>query len=116
MSVAYLPSRSLFTQTQDHNLGLINQVLERAPRWLIKKLTSTYLTLGLADIGKSVGIPDVAEVRSTILSMVGTCQPVNFISSSPHVDRTRRNLCYNFGRRDCDFLRPSFKILQERDR
>jgi COP9 signalosome complex subunit 3 len=38
---------------------------------LIKKLTSTYLTLGLAEIGKNVRIADVEEVRALILKMVG---------------------------------------------
>lgn len=59
---------SLFTN--DNNMGLLNQALERAPRWLIKKLTSTYLTLGLAEIGRSVGISGIEEVRATILSMI----------------------------------------------
>ncbi|KAI0633148.1 hypothetical protein C8Q77DRAFT_1058791 [Trametes polyzona] len=56
--------------TQDRNLGLINQAIDRAPVWLIKKLTATYLTLGLADIGKEVGIEGEEDVRSIILSMI----------------------------------------------
>lgn len=60
----------VLTHFQDNNVGLVNQAIERAPRWLIKKLTSTYLTLGLAEIGKSVGIADVEEVRAIVLSMV----------------------------------------------
>ena len=51
-------------------MGLINQAIDRAPVWLIKKLTATYLTLGLADIGREVGIDDVEQVREIILSMV----------------------------------------------
>lgn len=58
------------TNIQNNNIGLVNQAVERAPRWLIKKLTSTYLTLGLAEIGKSVGITNLEEVRGTVLSMV----------------------------------------------
>ena len=59
------------TISQDGNTGLINQALERAPRRLIKKLTSTYLTLGLAEIGKNVRISDIEEVRALVLKMVG---------------------------------------------
>ena len=51
-------------------MGLINQATDRAPVWLIKKLTATYLTLGLSDIGREVGIDSPEEVREIILSMV----------------------------------------------
>lgn len=51
-------------------MGLLNQALSRAPRWSLKKLTATYLTLGLREIGKAVGIEDEENVRSLILSMV----------------------------------------------
>lgn len=54
----------------DGNAGLINQAMERAPRRLIKKLTSTYLTLGLAEIGKNVQISDVEQVRALVLKMI----------------------------------------------
>ena len=54
-------------------MGLINQATDRAPVWLIKKLTATYLTLGLGDIGHQVGIDSPEEVRDIILSMV--CLP-----------------------------------------
>ena len=50
-------------------MGLLMQALDRAPRWAIKKLTGTYLTLGLAEIGKAVGV-DEEDARSIILSMV----------------------------------------------
>ena len=55
----------------DQNLGLVQQVVERAPRWLIKRLTLTYITLGLADIGREVGI-DAEEARAVVMSMVST--------------------------------------------
>ena len=67
MTSLWLP----LTILQDGNTGLINQALERAPRRLIKKLTSTYLTLGLAEIGKNVRISEVEEVRALVLKMVG---------------------------------------------
>ncbi|KAM5541026.1 hypothetical protein V8D89_005337 [Ganoderma adspersum] len=55
---------------QEKNWGLVSQAIDRAPVWLIKKLTATYLTLGLGDIGKEVGIDSPEEVRETILSMI----------------------------------------------
>lgn len=51
-------------------MGLILQAIERAPRWSIKKLTGTYLTLGLAEIGQAVGISLEEEVRRIVLDMV----------------------------------------------
>ncbi|KAF9787819.1 hypothetical protein BJ322DRAFT_1045426 [Thelephora terrestris] len=54
----------------DGNTGLINQALERAPRRLIQKLTSTYLTLSLTEIGKNVRISDLGEVRALVLKMI----------------------------------------------
>ncbi|KIK42328.1 hypothetical protein CY34DRAFT_83767 [Suillus luteus UH-Slu-Lm8-n1] len=56
--------------TNERTLGLITQALNRAPRWAIKKLTTTYLTLHLSDIGRQVGISDETEVKSLILSMI----------------------------------------------
>lgn len=44
--------------------------MERAPRWAIRKLTETYLTLSLPEIGRAAGIEDVEEVRRIVLSMV----------------------------------------------
>ena len=46
------------------------QALERAPRWPIRKLTSTCLTLHLSDIAHTIGIENVDEVRALILDMV----------------------------------------------
>ncbi|KAI0044779.1 hypothetical protein FA95DRAFT_1561817 [Auriscalpium vulgare] len=54
----------------DGNLGLVKQAIDRAPRWAIKKLTETYLTLGLREIGRNVGIEDTEEVRRIVLSMI----------------------------------------------
>lgn len=45
-------------------------MIAKARRWAIKKLTETYITLDLSDIGKEVGIEDENEVRSVIDSMV----------------------------------------------
>ncbi|KAI0037165.1 hypothetical protein K488DRAFT_75497 [Vararia minispora EC-137] len=60
--------RALFIA--DGNMGLVKLALARAPRWTIKKLTETYLTLGLAEIGRAAGIEDVEEVRRMVLSMI----------------------------------------------
>ncbi|KAH9974716.1 hypothetical protein BGW80DRAFT_1302245 [Lactifluus volemus] len=56
----------------DDNIGLLRLVVERAPRWAIRKLTETYLTLSLAEIGRAAGIEDVEEVRRIVLSMIET--------------------------------------------
>ncbi|KAI6041998.1 hypothetical protein EDC04DRAFT_2664219, partial [Pisolithus marmoratus] len=56
--------------SSEKTLGLINEALERAPRWSIRKLTATYLTLHLSDIGQAVGIESEGQVRALILDMV----------------------------------------------
>ena len=55
----------------DRNLGLIQQAALRAPRWVLKRLTGTYVTLHLSDIGKVVKMDGEEEVRALLLSMVG---------------------------------------------
>lgn len=47
------------------------QAIDRAPRWALKRLTATYVTLGLADIARAVKIESEDEVRDIVLSMVG---------------------------------------------
>jgi len=54
----------------DRNVGLIQQAAQRAPRWVLKKLTGTYVTLHLSDIGKVVKVDGEEEVRALLLSMV----------------------------------------------
>ena len=51
-------------------MGLVQQVIDRAPRWLVRRLTSTYLTLGLADITREVGMESEDDVRELIVDMV----------------------------------------------
>ena len=51
-------------------MGLITQAMARAPRWVLKKLTSTYVTLHLSDIGRAIKIDSEDEVRALLLSMV----------------------------------------------
>ena len=52
------------------NLGLVRQALDHAPRWTMRKLTSTYVTLSLAEIGKVAGIENEESVREIVLNMV----------------------------------------------
>ncbi|KAH7882842.1 hypothetical protein F5I97DRAFT_1900062 [Phlebopus sp. FC_14] len=54
----------------EKTLGLVMQALDCAPRWSIRKLTATYLTLHLSDIGQAVGIESEDEVRAVILDMI----------------------------------------------
>jgi COP9 signalosome complex subunit 3 len=56
----------------DNNYGLLRLVVDRAPRWAIRKLTDTYLTLSVPEIGRAAGIEDVAEVRRIVVSMIET--------------------------------------------
>ena len=53
----------------------MQQAIESAPRWLIKKLTATYLTLGLSEIGKEVGIASEDDTRKVVLDMVSFMLP-----------------------------------------
>ncbi|KAG2003486.1 hypothetical protein CC2G_004086 [Coprinopsis cinerea AmutBmut pab1-1] len=54
----------------EKNMGLLRQAVDRAPRWVLKKLTATYLSLNLTEIAKAVKIEDVNEVRGILLSMI----------------------------------------------
>jgi len=56
--------------TAEMNLGLVQQAIERAPRWSIKKLTATYLTLGLSEIGREVGIASDDDTRKVVVDMI----------------------------------------------
>jgi COP9 signalosome complex subunit 3 len=60
--------RNIFSQ--EKNTGLMRLALDRAPRWALKKLTATYLSLNLADIAKEVKIEREEDVRAVLLSMV----------------------------------------------
>ncbi len=54
----------------DRNFGLVQQAIERAPRWTIKKLIGTYVTLNLTDIARAVKIESLDQVREILLNMV----------------------------------------------
>jgi COP9 signalosome complex subunit 3 len=55
---------------QDFNIGLLREVLDNAPRWKLRTLTKTYLTLSLSEIGKEIGMPDTVQLRSLVEDMV----------------------------------------------
>jgi COP9 signalosome complex subunit 3 len=67
---------------QEKNLGLIKQAIARAPQWILKKLTATYVTLGLEEIGKAVKISDLEEVRRLIVNMVSNPSMVSRMCKS----------------------------------
>ncbi|KAF5389650.1 hypothetical protein D9757_004138 [Collybiopsis confluens] len=52
------------------SLGLVERLAKEAPKWIIKRLTETYVTLGLAEIGKYVGIDNQVQTRALVLSMI----------------------------------------------
>ncbi|KZT20853.1 hypothetical protein NEOLEDRAFT_1182185 [Neolentinus lepideus HHB14362 ss-1] len=59
------------TFEKDQNIGLVKLMLEHAPRWAIKKLTGTYLTLSIPEIGKAISMEGQDEaVQRIILSMI----------------------------------------------
>lgn len=58
------------TWQADYNLGLVREVLENAPRWKLRTLTKTYLTLSLAEIGKEIGLEHPETLRSLVEDMV----------------------------------------------
>ncbi|CAK5265621.1 unnamed protein product [Mycena citricolor] len=67
-----LLSKEKQTFSTEKTLGLVTQAVDRAPRWTLKKLTATYVTLSLEDIARLVGIPSEDEVRGLLLSMIET--------------------------------------------
>jgi len=95
----------------ENNIGLITQAIERAPRWLIRKLTGTYLTLGLRDIGKEVGISSEDEVRKTIVSMIEADEISATISADGTV--TFSDPVSQFSKKDVDDM---LRLAQEQSK
>ncbi|KAJ7869448.1 hypothetical protein B0H14DRAFT_3861173 [Mycena olivaceomarginata] len=62
-----------------------NADIDRAPRWTLKKPMATYVTLGLSDIARIVGIRSEDEVRALGLSMIETGDISAQISASSTV-------------------------------
>lgn len=73
------------TFISETNLGLIQQALDRAPRWTIKKLTATYVTLSLSDIARAVKIHSEDEARQLVLNMIESSDICAKISSDGSV-------------------------------
>ncbi|KAJ7838369.1 hypothetical protein B0H14DRAFT_3870064 [Mycena olivaceomarginata] len=80
-----LPDKEKQTFSSDRNLGLVTQDIDRAPRWTLKKPMATYVTLGLSDIARIVGIQSEDEVRALGLSMIETGDISAQISASSTV-------------------------------
>lgn len=51
---------------------MLGLVVDRAPRWAIRRLTETYLTLSLFEIGRAVGMENIEEIRRVVQSMVSS--------------------------------------------
>ncbi|KAJ7848700.1 hypothetical protein B0H14DRAFT_3138174 [Mycena olivaceomarginata] len=71
--------------SSDRNVGLVTQAIDRAPPWTLKKPMATYVTLGLSDIVRVVGIQSEDEVRALGLSMIETGDISAQISTSSTV-------------------------------
>ncbi|TRM59581.1 hypothetical protein BD626DRAFT_507623 [Schizophyllum amplum] len=67
----YAPSaREKGMWAEENTLSLMHLALDAQPKWALKRLTETYVTLGLADIGRAIGVKDEGEVRALVLSMI----------------------------------------------
>jgi predicted small integral membrane protein len=99
----------------DKNVGLLQQAAIRAPRWVLKKLTATYVTLHLSDIGRVVKIDSEDGVRALLLSMVCyspmLVQDFHFLISR-WTDRIERHYSTNFCRWNGHVLRPARAVHQ----
>ncbi|KAG6905592.1 hypothetical protein DXG01_001811, partial [Tephrocybe rancida] len=65
-----IATRDAATFASEKNTGLIALALSRAPRWTLKKLTLTYVTLSLSDIARAIKLPDEEAVRALLLDMI----------------------------------------------
>lgn len=68
VSVLFKNNKKAFEK--DKNLGLVHQCLDARKRRAIQQLTSTYLTIGLADIAKLVKLESADEVEELLLRMI----------------------------------------------
>lgn len=74
---------------------MLGLVVDRAPRWAIRRLTETYLTLSLFEIGRAVGMENIEEIRRVVQSMVSRQQigdlPLVGVLMNVRLDRGRRD-------------------------
>jgi len=61
---------SLCNLSQDKNLGLAKQALQALVRHSIRRLTDTYVSVSLAEIGAAVGLSGPAEAMAKVTQMV----------------------------------------------
>ncbi|KAG6913805.1 hypothetical protein DXG01_004196 [Tephrocybe rancida] len=64
-----IATRDAATFASEKNTGLIALALSRTPRWTLKKLALTCVTLTLSDIARAIKLPDEEAVRSLLLDM-----------------------------------------------
>ncbi|KAL1751161.1 hypothetical protein FB107DRAFT_294112 [Schizophyllum commune] len=55
---------------EENTFSLMQLALDAQPKWALKRLTETYVTLRLADIGREIGVKEEGEVRALVLSMI----------------------------------------------
>ncbi|KJA15276.1 hypothetical protein HYPSUDRAFT_48494 [Hypholoma sublateritium FD-334 SS-4] len=67
---------------RDRNLGLVKVALDRAPRWVLRKLTDTYATLHLADVARAAGLDGEDAARGLVLGMIESNEITAHISAS----------------------------------
>ncbi|KAG9094204.1 hypothetical protein FS749_012941 [Ceratobasidium sp. UAMH 11750] len=77
-----LPAGDAETFSRDNNIGLLKQALARIPYWAVHKLTKTYVSLSLAEIGQAIKIADEGTVRGLIQTMISTGEIFATISPS----------------------------------
>eukprot|EP00668_Euglena_longa_P011914 GGOE01014334.1.p1 GENE.GGOE01014334.1~~GGOE01014334.1.p1 ORF type:complete len:454 (+),score=87.53 GGOE01014334.1:140-1363(+) len=58
--------------SQDHNLGMVEQAMAHYTRQAIQRLTSTYLTLSLADIATELRLPSPKHAENLLVRMIQT--------------------------------------------
>ncbi|KAG8737901.1 hypothetical protein FRC10_007548 [Ceratobasidium sp. 414] len=77
-----MPAGDAETFSRDNNLGLLKQALARIPFWAVHKLTKTYVSLSLAEIGQAIKIADEGTVRILLQTMISTGEIFATISPS----------------------------------
>jgi len=88
---------------EEGNAGLLDIALARAPRWTLKNLMNTYLSLPLKQVVSSTDLPSETEAKALILSMIeegelsATLSPDGILTftEDSHVDAFHPNLIEN---------------------
>ncbi|EDR04097.1 uncharacterized protein LACBIDRAFT_330938 [Laccaria bicolor S238N-H82] len=96
---AYPQSTELLHRRPRHVLPCsvaVHSAVARAPRWVLKKLTTTYVTLNLADVGKAIKI--------------------SLEDGSRQRDCIKRHQYPNLRRWDCNLPKPATAVHEGRNR